>query len=484
MEGPMTERPPGLLIDGEWRRSLSSDTGSVEDPSTAQAVGVFDIGHKEDAEAAIAAARRAFDSGPWPQMSPRDRRSRLLELAGLIDDSSEEIADICVREVGAPRKSVLEWQVNSAMTQFRQAIECGSQDLEIVLPSEKGDSVQEFVVREPRGVVSAIASWNSPHVLQLHQLGPALITGNAMVLKPALNTPTCALHLGLLAQEAGIPPGVVNIVPGDIDVGVTMVNDPRVDMVSFIGSTSVGIEIAQRAATSLKRVLLELGGKSALIAMSDAKLDDVVALATGITWLTGQGCGLITRLVLASSIHDEVVDRVVDALSGIKTGSAHDPETDMGPLSSAAQLERVETYIQLGLDEGASLAIGGERPDVRESGYYIEPTLFTDVDRKMRIAQEEIFGPVLSVIRFDGSPETAVDIANDSQYGLTAGVFTSDRALGLQMARAIKSGRVNVNNWVFSPKGPFGGYKRSGIGRMWGRFGVEEYTEVKNICWS
>lgn len=480
----MQTRPEGLLIGGAWQWPAAGETLPVEDPSTGQAITSVGLGRPADVDAAIAAARRASDEGPWPAMAPAERARILRVLADRLQAETAHFARLCEDEVGAPTSSVEVMQVTSAMPQVHDAIERAARGLDEALLPVEAEAVGEVIVREPRGVVVAMAPWNAPHVLQLHQVVPALATGNTLVVKPALETPSCALDLGLLALEAGVPPGVLNVVTGGPDVGQAMVADPRVDMVTFVGSSGVGIQIAQSAAASLKRVLLELGGKSAMIVLPDADVDQVVALACSYTWFSGEGCGLMTRLIVPDALHDEIVGRVAEASAALAIGSAHDPATVVGPLISAAHRDRVERYVQAGLEEGAELVIGGGRPDVPGAGYYAEPTIFTSVTSEMRIAQEEIFGPVLSVLRYDGSPEAAVALANDSQYGLTGGIFTRDRVLGLKLARAVKSGRVNVNNWVFSSQGPFGGYKRSGIGRSWGRLGLEEYTEVKHICWS
>lgn len=482
----MDNRPAGLLIGGEWRRARQNETLEVEDPSTGEIIRSVDLGRPADASDAIAAARQSFESGSWASLAGHDRSRILMRLVDRLQAETEHFAQLCVDEVGAPVSAVLPMQVTSAVPQMTDAIERASRGLDEPLLPFESEAVGEMIVREPRGVVIAMAPWNAPYVLQVHQVIPALAAGNSVVIKPALETPSCALDIGLLALEAGVPPGVLNVVTGGPDVGAAMVADPRVDMVSFVGSSAVGIQIAQAGSGTLKRLLLELGGKSPMIVLPDADLDQVVSLATSFTWFSGQGCGLMTRLLLPDELHDEVIQRLIAALATVTVGSAHDEATIMGPLISAMHRQRVERYIESGIDEGAQLVLGGRRPKVvgGEGGYYAEPTIFTNVTSGMRIAREEIFGPVLSVLRYDGSPEAAIGLANDSEYGLTGGIFTRDRVLGLQMARAIRSGRVNVNNWVFSHQGPFGGYKRSGIGRSWGRIGLEEYTEIKHICWS
>lgn len=470
-----------LYIDGQWREPKEGGTVEVEDPSYGTVVAESAVGSAGDVEVAVAAARRAADDGPWPQMSPSDRVDVLWDLLDAMIARESDFAEACITEVGAPAKTVGPMQVTGGMAGFRASLEVAARGLDEPLLPLEDTGVAEFITREPRGVVSAISSWNAPHTLQLHQVGPALATGNTMVVKPALETPTCSLLLAELADDVGLPAGVLNVVTGGADVGAAMVDDPRVDMVAFIGSSTTGSRIASAAGSSLKRLLLELGGKSALVVLPDADIDAVVELGTNFTWFAGEGCGLLTRLVVPDALHDEVVAGIDRRLDDVVTGDAHDPVTDMGPVISATHRERVEGYITTGTNEGATVLRGGGRPSL--PGYFVEPTILVDVEPSMTVAQEEIFGPVLSVIRYDGSEDAAVRIANDSPYGLTGAVFSEDRAAGLRVARRVRAGRMNVNNWTFEPTGPFGGYKQSGIGRMWGRHGVEEYTELKQISW-
>jgi aldehyde dehydrogenase (NAD+) len=472
-----------LLIDGAWLEAAGAERLPVEDPSTAEIIREVALGRPADADAAVGAARRAFDEGPWPALRPAERGQVLRRLGELLEANAGEFAQIIEDEVGTVRSMARAIQVDRPMANFWDLVERGSHDLDRELASVEGE-VDQIIAREPRGVVSVIVPWNFPHFLDIWKVAPALVTGNTVVLKPALETPGVALELGRLALEAGVPPGVLNVVTGGPDVGELLVTDPRVDMVSFTGSTVVGRAIAAAAGATVKHVVLELGGKSALVALADADLDGVTESAMRFVLNSGQGCALNTRLVVADAIHDEVVDRLVSVTGALTVGSAHDEASQVGPVISAAQRERVEGYITLGREAGAKIAVGGGRPPVAENGYYVDPTIFTEADNSMRVAREEIFGPVLCVIRFSGDPDEGVAIANDSEYGLAGSVWTADLEVGTRMARAIRAGKVNVNaSRQSSVDAPFGGYKQSGVGRELGQIGLEEFTEVKHLAW-
>jgi aldehyde dehydrogenase (NAD+) len=472
-----------LLIDGEFREAAAGERLAVDDPSTAEVIRDVALGRRDDAEAAIGAARRAFDEGPWPRTPPEQRGAVLRRLGELLEANADHFAQILEDELGTVRSMAKAIHVTRPMANFWDLVERGSHSLDAALAALDGETDQ-MVVREPRGVVVAIVPWNFPHFLDVWKVAPALVTGNTVVLKPALETPTVGLELGRLALEAGLPPGVLNVVTGGPDVGEAMVTDSRVDMVTFTGSTVVGRTIAAEAGARMKRMVLELGGKSALVALADCDLDAMTESAMRFVLNSGQGCALNTRLVLAEAIHDEVVDRLVHIVGALKVGSAHDESSHMGPLVSARQRERVEGYITAGREAGAKIAVGGGRPPVPDAGYFVEPTVFTEVDNSMKIAREEIFGPVLSVIRFSGDPDEGVAIANDSEYGLAGSVWTGDLDVGIRMARAIRAGKVNVNaSRQSSVDAPFGGYKQSGVGRELGQIGLEEFTEVKHLAW-
>lgn len=473
-----------LVIDGDLRDAADGATLPVEDPSTGEIVREVPLGGPADADAAITAARRAADSGPWPTMAPQARAEVLRALGRLVEEHADHFATLLVEELGVPCSLARAIHVDRPMANYLDLVERGSRSLDQPLPPiEEPIATTQLVAREPRGVVTAIVPWNFPHFLNLWKVAPALVTGNTMVLKPALETPSAALELGRLALEAGVPPGVFNVVTGGPEVGEALVADPRVDMVTFTGSTAVGRRIGEVAGGSMKRMLLELGGKSAMLVLPDADVGGVVESVMRFVLNSGQGCALMTRLLLPDAIHDDVVDRLVQAVGRVVVGSAHDPKTQMGPLVSGAHRDRVEGYIATGRDEGAKVAIGGGRPPIEEAGYYVEPTVFTEVDNSMRIAREEIFGPVLCVIRYSGDPDEGVAIANDSEFGLAGSVWTADVAQGVRLARRIRAGKVSVNACASSIDGPFGGYKQSGVGRELGQLGLEEYTEVKHLVW-
>jgi aldehyde dehydrogenase (NAD+) len=473
-----------LIIDGDSCDSASGEQLEVEDPSTGVIVRRVPLGAARDAESAIAAARRAADDGPWPRLAARERAEVLRRLGRLVEEQRDELAGFVVDELGAPVTTACAIHVDRPMANYWDLVERGARSLDEPLPPiEQPIPTTQLVVREPRGVVAAIVPWNFPHFLNLWKVAPALVAGNAVVLKPALETPSPALLLGRLALEAGVPAGVLNVVTGGPDVGEKMVTDPRVDMVTFTGSTTVGRRIASAAGASMKRLLLELGGKSALIALPDADTRGVVEATMRFVMNCGQGCALMTRLLLPDAIHDEVVDTIVGIVGRLVVGSAHDPETQVGPLVSAAHRDRVEAHVAAGRAAGAKVAIGGGRPPVDLPGYYFEPTVFTEVDNAMSIAREEIFGPVLCVLRYSGDADEAITMANDSEYGLAGAVWSGDVARGIDVARRIRAGKVTVNAYTSSVDGPFGGYKQSGVGRELGQLGLQEYTEVKHLVW-
>ncbi len=473
-----------LIIDGEQRDAVAGERLTVEDPSLGEPVREVPLARPADAEAAIAAARREADEGEWPGMGPRARAEVLRDLGLRLEAAEDVFADLLVEELGALRSQVKAIHVTRPMANYWDLVDRGSRSLDEPLPAIEGPvPTAQAILREPRGVVSAIVPWNFPHFLDLWKVAPALVTGNTVVLKPALDTPSVALELGRLALEAGVPPGVLNVVTGGPDVGEVMTTDPRVDMITFTGSTGVGRAIASAAGQTVKRLVLELGGKSALVALPDADPAKVAAAAMRFVLNCGQGCALMTRLVLPENLHDEVVDGLTRIVGSLRVGSAHDETSQVGPLISATQRERVEGYLALGREEGAKVAVGGGRAPVDLGGHYVEPTIFTEVDNAMRIAQEEIFGPVLCAIRYSGDADEAVAIANDSQYGLAGSVYSGDVARGIEVARRIRAGKMSVNDYTSSIDGPFGGYKQSGVGRELGRLGLEEFTEVKHLVW-
>lgn len=473
-----------LLIDGQLIGDLGS-TIDVINPSTGELARTVPQGGLAEVDSAIAAARRAFDDGEWPALPATRRGGILTRLGDLVEDHTADFAHFVETEVGTCRRIAGPGQVVRPMDHYRDMVAKGCAELGYDLPELPGPPVTgQRVVREPWGVVAAITPWNAPHLLNLWKVAPALVTGNTMVLKPAPEAPSCALLLGELAAEAGVPRGVLNVVTGGAGVGQTMVADPRVDMIAFTGSSAVGRAIAQTAGATLKHMLLELGGKSALLALSDADVPSLVAAVLRFVTLAGQGCGLLTRILVPDTLHDAVVAGLVEALRRVRVGPADDETTLMGPVISAAARDRIEATVRDAVASGARIARGGGRPTkVPAGGFYVEPTVLTDVTNDMAVAREEIFGPVIVVIRYSGDPEEGVRLANDSPYGLVGAVSTADTALGLRLAGRIRAGQVRVNATASGNEAPFGGYKQSGVGREVGREGLLEYTTVKYIGW-
>lgn len=473
-----------LLIDGQ----LVGETGSsaeVINPSTGAVERIAPQGGPPEVEAAIAAARRAFDDTDWSTREPGQRGEILNRLGDLVEAHTAEFTRFVETEVGTCRRVAGPGQVRRPMDHYRDLVSKGCAELGYALPDLSGPPITgQRVVREPRGVVAAITPWNAPHLLNLWKVAPALVTGNTMVLKPAPEAPSCALLLGELAVEAGVPSGVLNVITGDADVGAALVGDRRVDMVAFTGSSTVGRAIAERAASTLKHTLLELGGKSALVALPDADVPSLVAAVMRFVTLAGQGCGLLTRILVPDALHDDVIDGLAAASSRIRVGPADDPDTLMGPVISAAARDRIAATVAAAVAAGARIAFGGGRPpDVPAGGFYLEPTILADVTNDMPVARDEVFGPVICVIRYSGDPDEGIRIANDSPYGLVGAVWTADTALGLRTARRIRAGQVRVNATASGNAAPFGGYKQSGVGREVGWEGLLEYTTVKYVGW-
>jgi acyl-CoA reductase-like NAD-dependent aldehyde dehydrogenase len=449
----------------------------VIDPATGEQVATAAAGTSEDVERAVRSARAAFDDGRWRYLAPLEQERRLRRLAALITEHADELADIDTVDSG-----LLRWY-----TAFIVQFAVDGLEYYSGWPSKMHGSVPpappEFAVtqvREPIGVIGAIVPWNGPTFGAAGGLFP-LCAGNSVILKPAEQTPMSALLVAELALEAGIPPGVFNVVQGvGEQVGAALVAHPGVDAITFTGSNATGAAIGASAAKRVKRVTLELGGKSPFILFGDADLEAAIPAATmGVWGATGQVCTCGTRLLVHESIHDEVVTRLVEQSSSMQLGGGFDPATEMGPVVSAEQLERVQRYVQIGRDEGAELTLGGSRHG--ERGYFHEPTIFTGVRNDMRIAQEEIFGPVMSVLRFS-SEEEAYRIANDVEFGLAAGVWTNDLSRAHRASRALRVGTVWINTYqMVYPSVPYGGVKQSGHGRNLGEASLDEFTQTKCI---
>ena len=473
----LTEGRFGHLIDGESVASASGETFPIYDPATGAMFAACAAGGVEDVDRAVRAARRAFEDGRWRDLEPLEKERRLRRLGELIDLNRDLLMDLDVIDGGLVRaysEFIVKFGLDAVAyysgwpTKLHGSTPHGPPDV----------IVQEL--REPVGVCGVITPWNGPSAAAA-AIVPALACGNSVVLKPAEQTPLAALVIGRLCLEADIPPGVVNIVQGAGEVvGAAIVAHPLVDSISFTGSGETGRRIQAAAAPRLKRVSMELGGKSPQIVFDDADIEAAAsAAAAGVWGHSGQVCTAGTRLLVQRGIHDELVAEVVARSRGLRLGSGFDKDTQMGPLVSLQQLERVRGYVEAGRREGAQVALGGERHGL--AGYFHQPTIFTGVDNRMTIAREEIFGPVMSVIPFETEAE-AVAIANDSEYGLAAGVWTRDLARGLRMTQAIRAGTVWVNTYQrVYPSIPYGGVKQSGYGRNLGAPSIEHYTQTKTV---
>ncbi len=476
-----------MLIDGELVDAASGATYDNINPATEEAIGQVADAAPADMERAIGAAKRAFEETGWAE--DRELRKRCLrQLHEALAKEREVLRPQIVAEVGAPIMLTYAVQQDSCIDDMEWDIECIDRvEWEYDLPEHEffGMKSGRRVLREPIGVVGAITPWNFPFMLNLSKIVPALAAGNTVILKPAPDTPWSATHIGRVAAEyTDLPPGVLNVVTSSdpAAVGEVLTGSRDVDMISFTGSSGVGKRIMVQGAENLKRVFLELGGKSANIILEDADFPSVMSTGPMVCMHGGQGCAITTRMLVPRSRHDESVDLLKSAFASWSYGDPTNPENMQGPLINARQRERVLGYIEQGRSEGnATLAFGGGRAEQFEKGYYVEPTLFVDVDPDSTIAQEEIFGPVLAVIPFDDDDD-AVRIANNSRYGLSGGVVSADFDRAYAIAKRIRTGTVSVNGGLwFGPDSPFGGYKESGLGREHGIAGFEEYLETKTI---
>ncbi|OBB13383.1 aldehyde dehydrogenase [Mycobacteriaceae bacterium 1482268.1] len=475
-------RSDDLFIGGNWSSACTAQRIDVVSPHTEEPVARVAAAGPEDVDKAVAAARAAFDSGPWPRLDPADRIAAIRRLAELYGARRPEMAEVITSEIGAPISFAQRAQVAlpwTMMTAFCNLAE--SYSWQEVRPGMYGADVR--IRREPVGVVAAIVPWNMPQFLIITKLIPALLAGCSVVLKPAPESPLNAVLLAEIMAEADLPPGVVSVLPGDGALGEYLVKHPGVDKVSFTGSTAAGKAVAAACAADLKRVSLELGGKSAAIALADA---DPGAVAAGVRSASlsnsGQICNALTRILVPAKRSDDFTDALAAEMSSLVVGDPTDPATQVGPLVARRQQERVRSYIDAGQAEGARLVTGGtSMPDGIDKGWYVRPTLFADASNSMRIAREEIFGPVLTVIPY-ADEDDAVAIANDSDYGLAGSVFTQDTERGLRIATRIQTGTFGINQgYPMDPFAPFGGVKGSGYGRELGPEGIDGYTETKSI---
>jgi betaine-aldehyde dehydrogenase len=472
-----------MYIGGAWVPALSSATREIINPFDQSVIATVPEGGREDSRAAIAAARQAFDHGPWPRTTGSERGRVLERLAGLIERDAEELARLETLDTGKTLEES-RWDMADIAGIFRYFAGLADKDGGEVIASPVPDSTS-MVVREPVGVCGQISPWNYPLLQAAWKLAPALAAGCTVVVKPSEITPLTTIKVTELCVEAGIPEGVVNLVLGPgATVGAELAENPDVDLISFTGGIETGKTIMRAASANVKKVALELGGKNPNIVFDDADFETALDyLLNGVFFHAGQICSAGARVMLQSGIHDRMLEALRERMSRIRLGSGFDEGTQMGPLISAAHRDKVESYIRIGQDEGARLLLGGKRPDdpALARGFFVEPTLFADCANDMRIVQEEVFGPVITVECFD-TEEEALRRANSTIYGLSAGFWTRDPDRIRRMSAGLRFGTVWVNDFnVYFTQAPWGGYKQSGLGRELGRPGLEEYTETKHI---
>lgn len=493
---PMVEIHPGarkfsserrnMLIGGKWVGSASGKTFPTYNPCTGEVLTQVAEGDKEDINRAVAAARKAFESGPWANMTQDDRGKLIWKLADLMEKNAAEMAHLEALDNGKTAMMASFMDVPTALEALRyyagMATKIQGHTMNLSVPYAPGAKFLAYTIKQPVGVVGAIVPWNFPLMLTAWKLGPALAAGNTVVLKPAEQTPLTALRLGELAMEAGFPDGVLNIVPGYGETaGAAITAHPGVDKVTFTGSTEVGKLIVQASAGNLKRISLELGGKSPSIIFKDADLDTAIAgAAQHIFFNHGQSCVAGSRLFVEKPLFDKVVEGITAGAKAIKLGGSFDTETGMGPVVSEEQLRRVNAYVESGINEGARPTVGGKKRG--GPGYFVEPTVLVNVDNKMKILKEEIFGPVLAAQPFE-TVEELISIANDTDYGLACAVWTRDLNKANKIAQLVRAGSVYVNcHSVVDPAMPFGGFKQSGWGRELGPDSIDMYLETKAVC--
>ena len=482
-ERDVTDTVYKMWIGGEWCESESGEYMDSINPATSECIAHIPRGTKADADKAVQAARTAFDQGEWPKMSYQDRGDILRQIAQLIREKASDLSRLETLDNGKPIKESTLIDIPTAADTFESfagmAGELKGETIPVTAPAVSHTRY------EPIGVVAQIIPWNYPLLMAAWKLAPALMTGNALVLKPSALTSLTALELAKLMDETDLPPGVVNVVTGrGSEIGRALSSNPQVDKIALTGSTETGREIMGHASAHIKKVTLELGGKSPTIVLKDADLEAALNGALAAIFLNqGQMCVAGSRLLVAQEIHDECIEGLVAKTEKIKLGNGLDPETTMGPLISREQREQVLRYISSGVKEGAHLVTGGDVPEGEafERGFFLEPTIFDKVDNGMEIAQEEIFGPVLSVLSFSTVDE-AIALANATRYGLAANIWTKDLYQAQHIAQQVRAGTIWINTYAsFFNEVPFGGYKESGLGRELGKAGLLEYAELKSV---
>jgi acyl-CoA reductase-like NAD-dependent aldehyde dehydrogenase len=472
------KKPKKMLIGGKWVSAKSGKTFETINPANEEVLALVPDGDKADVDEAVKAARKAYEDGPWSRINPHQRSRYLLTIADLIEKNADELATLETLNNGMAI-SLARGMVSGACDTFRYYAGWATKVYGETNPSDP--TMFNYTLREPVGVCGQIIPWNGPIAMLAWKIAPALACGNAAILKPAEQTPLTALRIGELILEAGVPEGIVNIITGFGETaGAAIASHPDIDKVAFTGSTEVGKLILQASTGNLKRVSLELGGKSPNVIFPDADLEDAVPTSLlGFCMLSGQVCCAGTRVFVQADFHDRFVDHLTRYGANVKAGDPLDPATTVGPLVSREQFNRVKGYLDVGKNEGAHTALGGEAKAGK--GFFIDPTIFTDVKNNMKIAREEIFGPVASVIPFKDEND-AVFQGNDTTYGLAAAVWTQDISRALRVARALKAGTVWINCYNnIDAVSPFGGYKQSGIGRELGKYAIDLYTQIKSV---
>jgi acyl-CoA reductase-like NAD-dependent aldehyde dehydrogenase len=479
MSAPALRHPDRLFIGGQWVEPHSGRQIEIVSPDTEQVAFHVAEADETDMDRAVAAARKAFDEGPWQWMPPAERVAAMARLVDALRKREPELAAAWSMQMGG-LTTVGPYLAGRGTQNLQDAVTLGG-SFPFITRVESPAAPAAYIVHEPVGVVAAIAPWNAPYMIMAAKLGPSLLAGCTIVMKPSPETPLEAYIIAECAEEAGLPPGVINLVPGHREAADHLVCNPGVDKVSFTGSTLAGKRIGSVCGSRVARCTLELGGKSAAIILDDFSAEEAAKVLSGaITLLSGQVCAMLTRAIVPRRRHDEIADAIATAMKQIRIGHSDDTAAQMGPLAMQRQLERVESYIEKGRTEGAELVTGGGRPTQFNRGYFVEPTLFANVGNDMTIAREEIFGPVLSLIPCD-DVDDAIRIANDSNYGLNGSVLTHDADAAWRVARRVRTGNVGQNGMRTDFSLPFGGYKQSGIGREGGSQGLMHFLETKTI---